>query len=200
MTASSSGSGGGAAMKLHPDIEAVRISEAEIQARVAELGRQISRDYEGKDLVLIGVLTGATLFLADLVRRIEVPLAFDFVAVSSYGENTRSSGVVRILKDLDEPVESRHVLIVEDVTNERISKRLRYLRDNLRSRRVASVKVCTFLDKTAPDLKGRFSAGPDYTGFAVSEEYLVGYGLDYGGKYRSLPYIGVLKPVIYGGG
>ncbi len=188
------------APKLHPDIEAVRISEQQIAERVAELGRQISRDYEGKDLVLVGVLTGATLFMADLVRRIEIPLAFDFVAVSSYGENTRSSGVVRILKDLDEPVESRHVVIIEDLANERISLRLRYLRDNLRSRRVASVKVCTLLDKTPPGLRGQFSAGPDYTGFAVSEEYLVGYGLDYGGKYRSLPYIGVLKPVVYGGG
>lgn len=200
MTTESQAAGGAAAVKLHPDIEAVRISEAQIAERIAELGRQISRDYEGKDLVLVGVLTGATLFMADLVRRIDIPLSFDFVAVRSYGEGTRSSGVVRILKDLDEPVESRHVLIVEDLANERISLRLRYLRDNLRSRRVASVKVCTLLDKTPPGLKGRFSAGPDYTGFEVSEEYLVGYGLDYGGKYRSLPYVGVLKPVVYGGG
>lgn len=183
----------------HPDIEAVRLSEQEITARVAELGRQISQDYEGKDLVLVGVLTGSTLFLADLVRRIDIPLSFDFVSVGSYGKDTRTSGVVRILKDLDEPVESRHVLVIEDVMNPRMSLRLAYLLENLRSRRAASVRVCTLLDKASR----RRTAGtidPDYCGFVVEEEYVVGYGLDYLGRYRSLPYIGVLKPVIYGGG
>lgn len=183
----------------HPDIEAVRLSESEIAERVAALGREISQAYEGKDLILVGILTGSTLFLADLVRRIEIPLAFDFVSVSSYGKDTRTSGVVRILKDLDEPVESRHVLVVEDVMNPRMSLRLAYLLENLRSRRAASVRVCTLLDKSSR----RHTAGtidPDYCGFVVDEEYLVGYGMDYLGRYRSLPYIGVLNPIIYGGG
>ncbi len=181
----------------HPDIAHIRITEEEIAQRVAELGREISRDYEGKDLVLVGILKGATLFLADLVRQMEIPLSFDFVAVSSYGADTRSSGVVRILKDLDEPVESRHVLVIEDVMDSRATLRLGYLVENLRSRRAASVRVCTLLDRPS-----RRTGEPlaDYRGFTVDEEYVVGYGLDYGGRYRSLPYIGVLKPEIYGGG
>jgi len=185
----------------HPDLAEIRITEDEIAARVAELGRQISTDYEGKDLILVGILTGAALFMADLVRHIDVPLAFDYVAVQSYGEGTKSSGAVRILKDLDEAVESRHVLVVEDVTTQQISRRLAYLLDNLRSRRAASVRVITLLDKTPRERRvDRNAAGADYTGFHVDEQYVVGYGLDYLGRYRSLPYIGVLKPVIYGGG
>ena len=186
------------ASSIHPDIETIRITEAQIQARVVELGAEISRDYEGKDLVVVGILKGATLFLADLVRHIDVPLSFDFVAIGSYGGESRSSGVVRILKDLDEPVESRHVLVLEDVINPRMSLRLSYLVDNLKSRRAASVKVCTLLDKPSRRINGGIE--PDYSGFTIDQEYVVGYGLDYLGRYRSLPYIGVLKPVIYGGG
>ena len=181
----------------HPDIADIRITESEIATRVAALGQEISRDYEGKDLVLVGILKGATLFLADLVRRIEVPLAFDFVAIGSYGADTRSSGVVRILKDLDEAVESRHVLVIEDVIDKRSTLRLSYLVENLRSRRAASVRVCTLLDKP---VRRESDVRADYRGFLVDEEYVVGYGLDYLGRYRSLPYIGVLKPEIYGGG
>ncbi len=183
----------------HPDIEQVRLTEEDISVRIKALGEQISRDYDGKDLILVGVLKGATLFLADLVRHIDIPISFDFVAIGSYGSEAKTSGVVRILKDLDEPVESRHVLVVEDVMNPRMSLRLAYLLDNLRSRRTASVRVCTLLDKPS---RKHVAGGvePDYLGFSVEEEYVVGYGLDYGGKYRSLPYIGVLKPVIYGGG
>ena len=183
--------------RSHPDIEQVRITEREIAERVAALGAQISRDYEGKDLILVGILKGATLFMADLVRHIDIPISFDFVAISSYGADTRTSGVVRILKDLDEPVESRHVLIIEDVVNRAMKLRLAYLTENLRSRRPASVRVCTLLDKPS-HRPGDFE--PDYRGFEVDEEYVVGYGLDYAGRYRSLPYIGVLKPIIYGGG
>jgi hypoxanthine phosphoribosyltransferase len=185
--------------RIDPDLERVRITEEQIRARVAELGAQISRDYEGKDLVVVGMLKGAALFLADLVREIEIPLSFDFVSVQSYGKNASSSGVVRIVKDLDEAVESRHVLVVEDVINPRISLRLSYILDNLRSRRAASVRVCTLLDKPS---RRNVTGGvePDYFGFVADEEYVVGYGLDYLGKYRSLPYIGVLKPIIYGGG
>ena len=186
--------------RLHPDMDEVRITEDAIAARVRALGLQISSDYDNKDLVIVGILKGATLFLADLVREISIPLSFDFVAIGTYGAEGKSSGVVRILKDLDEAVESRHVLVVEDVINPRMSLRLSYLVDNLKSRRAASVRVCTLLDKP---LRRRFVPGglePDYAGFTVDEEYLVGYGLDYNGKYRSLPYIGVLKPIIYGGG
>lgn len=184
---------------IHPDIEAVRITEEQIRARVAELGAQISRDYEGKDLVVVGILKGASLFLADLVRQIDAPLSFDFVSVQSYGKNVSSSGVVRIIKDLDDSVESRHVLVLEDVINPRISLRLTYILDNLRSRRAASVRVCTLIDKPSRrNVPG--GVEPDYFGFVMDEEYVVGYGLDYLGRYRSLPYIGVLKPIIYGGG
>jgi hypoxanthine phosphoribosyltransferase len=185
--------------RKHPDIAEVRITEEAIAARVAELGAQITRDYEGKDLVLVGILKGATLFLADLVREIDNPLSFDFVAIGRYGGG-EAQNVVRINKDLDEPVESRHVLVIEDVINPRMSLRLSYLMDNLRSRRAASVRVCTLLDK--PSRRRQVAGGvePDYLGFVMDEEYVVGYGLDYGGKYRSLPYIGVLKPEIYGGG
>jgi hypoxanthine phosphoribosyltransferase len=186
-------------LKLHHDIEAIRITEAQIQERVRELGAQITRDYEGKDLVLVGILKGSTLFLADLVRKIDTSLTFDFVSVGSYGKGASSAGVVRILKDLDEPVESRHVLVIEDVINPRMSLRLSYLVDNLKSRRAASVRVCTLLDK--PSRRSQpGGVDPDYVGFIVEQEYVVGYGLDYGGRYRSLPYIGVLKPIIYGGG
>jgi hypoxanthine phosphoribosyltransferase len=187
-------------MKLHSDIESIRITEEEIAARVTELGAQITREYEGKDLVLVGVLTGATLFIADLVRRINLPLAFDFVAIGAYGSNSQPSGVVRILKDLDEPVESKHVLIIEDVIDPQAARRLSYLMDNLRSRRVASVRVCTLLDKPSRRVKAPEFGEPDYCGFVVEEEFVVGYGLDYQGRYRSLPYVGVLKSVIYGGG
>lgn len=186
--------------KLHPDIEHIRITEEEIAARVASLGAQITRDYEGKDIVLVGILTGSTLFLADLVRRIDIPLAFDFVSVGSYGDVAKASGVVKILKDLDEAVESRHVIVVEDVLSPAMSRRLSYLLDLLSSRRVASIRVCTLLDKPTRRRALGIELEPDYCGFAVEEEYVVGYGMDYQGRYRSLPYIGVLKPVIYGGG
>lgn len=185
--------------RTHPDIAEIRITEEAIAARVAELGAQIARDYEGKDLVLVGILKGASLFLADLVRQIDIPLAFDFVAIGRYGGDG-AQNVVRINKDLDEPVESRHVLVIEDVINPRMSLRLSYLMDNLRSRRAASVRVCTLLDKPSRRRQVVGGVEPDYLGFVMEEEYVVGYGLDYGGKYRSLPYIGVLKPEIYGGG
>jgi hypoxanthine phosphoribosyltransferase len=164
---------------------------------VAELGAEISRDYAGKDLMLICILKGANIFLADLVRQISIPVEYDFVAVSSYGADTKSSGVVRILKDLDESVESKHVLIVEDIVDTGLTLRLSYLLENLRSRRAASVKVCTLLDKP---VRRRVDVPVDYCGFKVEDQFVVGYGLDYQGKYRPLPYIGVLKPEIYGGG
>jgi hypoxanthine phosphoribosyltransferase len=184
-------------MELEEDIAQVLLSEAQLAARIAEMGAQISRDYAGKDLMLICILKGANMFLADLVRQISIPVSYDFVAVSSYGADTKSSGVVRILKDLDESVESKHVLVVEDIVDTGLTLRLSYLLENLRSRRAASVKVCTLLDKPS---RRRVDVPVDYFGFKVDDQFVVGYGLDYQGRYRSLPYIGVLKPEIYGGG
>ncbi len=184
-------------MELEDDIAETLLSAETIAARVAELGAQISADYAGKELMLVGILKGANIFLADLVRQISVPLSYDFVAVSSYGADTKSSGVVRILKDLDEGVESKHVLVVEDIIDTGLTLRLSYLLENLRSRRAASVKICTLLDKPS---RRRVEVPIDYRGFTVEDQFVVGYGLDYAGKYRSLPYIGLLKPEIYGGG
>lgn len=183
--------------KLDEDIERVILTTEEIAQRVKELGAQISRDYAGKDLILLGILKGCTIFLADLVRELTVPCSVDFVAVSSYGADTKTSGVVRILKDLDESVESKHVLVIEDIVDTGLTLRLSYLLENLRSRRAASVKVCTLLDKPA---RRRVDVPVDYRGFLVEDQFVVGYGLDYQGKYRGLRYIGLLKPEIYGGG
>ena len=184
-------------MEMGEDVEQVLLSEQEIARRVAEMGAQISLDYAGKDLMLVCILKGANIFLADLVRQITLPLSYDFVAVSSYGADTKSSGVVRILKDLDESVESKHVLVIEDIVDTGLTLRLSYLLENLRSRRAASVKICTLLDKPS---RRRMDVPVDYFGFNIEDRFVVGYGLDYAGKYRNLPYIGVLKPEIYGGG
>jgi len=183
--------------KIDEDIERIILTPEEIAQRVKELGEQISRDYAGKDLLLVGILKGCMVFLADLVRELTIPSSVDFVAVSSYGADTKTSGVVRILKDLDESVESMHVLVIEDIVDTGLTLRLSYLLENLRSRRAASVKVCTLLDKPA---RRRVDVPVDYRGFTVEDQFVVGYGLDYQGKYRGLPYIGLLKPEIYGGG
>ena len=183
--------------KFNDDIEKVIISEEDIQARVRELAAQISHDYAGKELMLIGILKGCFVFLADILRELSIPASLDFVAVSSYGADTKSSGVVRILKDLDESVESKHVLVVEDIVDTGLTLRLSYLLENLRSRRAASVKVCSLLDKPS---RRRVTVPVDYRGFTVEDQFVVGYGMDYQGKYRGLPYIGLLKPEIYGGG
>ena len=183
--------------EMDEDVEQVLLTEEQIRVRVAELGAQISQDYAGKDLMLVCILKGANIFLADLCRQITLPLSYDFVAVSSYGADTKSSGVVRILKDLDESVESKHVLVVEDIVDTGLTLRLSYLLENLRSRRAASVKICTLLDKPS---RRRVEVPVDYCGFTVEDRFVVGYGLDYAGLYRNLPYIGVLKPEVYGGG
>ena len=141
-------------MELEEDIVEVLISEEALAQRVAELGAEISKDYAGKELMLICILKGANMFLADLARQISVPVSYDFVAVSSYGADTKSSGVVRILKDLDESVESKHVLVIEDIVDTGLTLRLSYLLENLRSRRAASVKVCTLLDKAVTSSDG----------------------------------------------
>jgi hypoxanthine phosphoribosyltransferase len=177
---------------IHPDIESVVISKEQIDERVREMGAEISRDYAGETLLLVAVLRGAALFLADLSRAVDVPVEIDFMAVSSYGSSTKSSGVVRILKDLDEQIEDRHVLVVEDIIDTGLT--LKYLLKNLASRKPASLEVVTLLSKEG---KQRVPISCKYTGFSVPDEFVVGYGLDFAERYRNLPYIGVLKPSAY---
>jgi len=180
---------------VHPDGEKILLAENEIKTRVAELGSCISRDYAGKEILVVGILKGAIVFLTDLIRSITIPAYLDFVAVSSYGSSTSSSGVVRILKDLDQSIEDRHVLIVEDIVDTGLT--LNYLVENLKSRRPASLKICALLDKPSRRI---IPVEVHYCGFSVPDEFLVGYGLDYNECYRNLPYIMVLSPKIYGGG
>ncbi len=179
---------------LAADLSEVILTEEEIKRRVAELGEQIGDDYRGKEPLAVGILKGAILFLGDLVRVVDLPVKVDFMALSSYGDSSESSGIVRILKDLDENVEGRDVLVVEDIVDTGLT--LSYLIDNLRSRRPASLKVCTLLDKPT---RRRVAIHPDYNGFVIPDRFVVGYGLDFAEKYRNLPFIGVLKPEVYQG-
>ncbi len=173
-------------------IEEILIPENQIQKRVEQLGEQISRDYQGKQLFCIGVLRGAIVFLADLARYIKVPMVFDFMSISSYGISTESSGVVRILKDLDENIENKDVLIVEDIIDTGLT--LDYLLRMLKSRKPASLKVCTLLNKKE---RKKIKVPIDYCGFDIPDKFVVGYGLDFNGLYRNIPYILVLKPEYY---
>lgn len=177
---------------MHQDIEEVLFSTATIQARVAELGARITSDYADKTLLLLGTLKGAVPFIADLARAIELPLELDYMAISSYGNSTQSSGVVRILKDLEGPIDNKHVLIVEDIIDS--GQTLHYLMEVLRQRRPLSLRVCTLLDKERERVK---PITCDYTGFTIPDRFVVGYGLDYAQHYRNLPYIGILKPAVY---
>lgn len=172
------------------EIAEVLLTEDEIQLRVKALGQQISEDYRGKDLVLVGILKGAFVFLSDLVRHIEIPITIDFVAISSYGKSTKSSGIVRLVKDLDESVENKHVLLVEDIVDTGWTLRLSYIVENLYARKAASVRICTLLDKPS---RRKAEVQLDYIGFEVPDRFVVGYGLDFQGYYRNLPYIGVLN-------
>ncbi|MGB4376534.1 MAG: hypoxanthine phosphoribosyltransferase [bacterium] len=174
------------------EIKEILIDQEQLQQRIQELGAEISRDYQGKELHLICVLKGAVLFLADLSRNLTVPVSFDFMAVSSYGASTETSGVVRILKDLEESIEGKDVLIVEDIIDSGLT--LHYLYQNLHSRKPASLEICTLLDK--PDRR-RVDVPVKYCGFSIPDRFVVGYGLDFAEKYRNLPYIGVLKNEVY---
>jgi hypoxanthine phosphoribosyltransferase len=178
---------------MHDHIDRVLIDEQTLQERVRQIGAQITSDYATRDdLLLVGVLKGCAMFMMDLVRSITLPLSFDFIAVASYGKSTESSGVVRMLKDLDTDIANRHVLIVEDIIDSGLT--LAYLRGQLLRRHPASLRICTLLNK--PDR--RVAAVPaDFLGFDIPNEFVVGYGLDYAERYRNLPYIGVLKPEIY---
>jgi hypoxanthine phosphoribosyltransferase len=176
------------------DIAEVLIDEQAIAAKVRELGATIADDYRGKDLVLVSILKGALPFLADLMRQMPIPLALDFLEVSSYGEATESSGNVRILKDLAKPIEGREVVVVEDILD--TGHTLSYVIEHLRSKQPLSVRLCTLLDKPAR----RIVPIPiDYRGFEIPDKFVVGYGLDYAERYRNLPFIGVLKPEVYRG-
>ena len=177
---------------MHSDVQNIMLSEEQINGKVRELGQQISQDYQGESIILVGILKGAMIFLADLVRNISIPTFFDFMAVSSYGSGTQSSGAVRILKDLDKSIAGKHILIVEDIIDTGLT--LNYLVNNLRARGVASLKICTLLDK--PERR-KVDIHINYNGFTIPDEFVVGYGLDFDERYRNLPYIAVLKPEIY---
>lgn len=166
----------------------ILLSEEEVNARIRALGEQISRDYAGKNVHLVCVLKGGSFFLCELAKRITVPVSLDFMSVSSYGSETKSSGVVKIVKDLDESVRDKDVIIVEDIVDS--GRTLSYLMEMLRDRGPASLKLCTLLDK--PDRRV-IDVNVDYTGFQIPDEFVVGYGLDYNQMYRNLPYIGVVE-------
>lgn len=178
--------------QLHPDVSHVILSEAQIRGRIAEMGTQISQDYGDESILLVAVLRGAALFVADLAREITSPIELDFMAVSSYGSSTESSGVVRIIKDLEELIEGRNVLVVEDILDSGLT--LKYLLKNLASRKPKSLEVVTLLNKAG---KQRVPIDCRYVGFEIPDEFVIGYGLDYAERYRNLPYIGVLKPEVY---
>ncbi|HSE30360.1 MAG TPA: hypoxanthine phosphoribosyltransferase [Pyrinomonadaceae bacterium] len=171
----------------NPNLE-VLISEEQIQARIKELGAEITRDYAGRNPLLIGVLKGACFFLSDLLRVIDARLSIEFMAISSYGSSTRTSGEVRIMKDLDVPIEGRDILVVEDIVDTGLT--LSYLLANLESRGAASVKLAALLDKFERRQK---EVRIDYLGFKIPDEFVVGYGLDFAERYRNLPFIAVLK-------
>ena len=177
---------------LHDDIEKVLISEEEIAAKVKELGERITRDYKGKNLMLVSVLKGSVVFMADLMRAIDVPCRIDFMCVSSYCSGTTSSGVVKIVKDLDIDLHGVDLLIVEDILDS--GRTLHYITNMLQQRGTASIRIATLLDK--PERRA-VPLTPDYSCFSVPDEFVVGYGLDYDEQYRHLPYIGVLKPSVY---
>jgi len=174
------------------DIESVLISEEQLKAKVSELGKQISKDYQGKDLLLVSILKGACVFLSDLMRAVDIPIAIDFMCVSSYGKGTTTQGRAKIIKDLDVDIAGKDVLIVEDILDSGVT--LSHVMEILRSRGPASLKLCSLLEK--PE-RHRVEVPLDYVGFVVPDEFVVGYGLDYAERYRNLPYVGVLKESVY---
>lgn len=177
---------------MREDIERILLNEEQIHTIVAGLGRRISTDYQGKNLLMVSVLKGSVVFMADLMRAIDIPCRIDFMAVSSYGSGVKTSGVVKIVKDLDINLEGYDLLIVEDILDSGVT--LSYLKKMLMDRGPASVRICTFLDK--PERR-KADIIPDYDGASVPDEFVVGYGLDYDEKYRNLPYLGVLKEAVY---
>ena len=179
---------------MEKDIAQVLLSEEQLRNRIREMGAQISEDYRDKNPTMVCILKGAIMFYTDLLRAMPIPVAMDFMAVSSYGKSTKSSGEVEIRKDLSTSIEGKHVIIVEDIVDSGFT--LTYLTKMLQSRGAASIKLCTLLDKPSRRAPG-ITLKADYSGFEVGNEFVVGYGLDYAEMYRNLPYIGVLKPEVY---
>lgn len=177
---------------MYEDVSEVLLTEEQIQQRIRELAEQISADYKGKDLLLVCILKGGVLFLTDLMRQLDIPHAIDFMAISSYGAGTESSGVVRILMDLNTSIEGKNVLIVEDIVD--TGHTLDYILRNLSTRRPASLKVCALLNKPS---RRQVDVPIHYVGFDIPNKFVIGYGLDFGEKYRNLPFVGVLKPEFY---
>ena len=179
---------------MHKDVEQILYTEEELRSRVRELGSQITADYAGREPLLISVLRGSYIFMADLTRAIHLNVTVDFMAVSSYGAGTVSSGQVEIKKDLSDSIEGKDLIIVEDILDS--GNTLYYLLDVLRARKPASIRLCTLMDK--PERRTR-PIKADYVGFTIPDAFIVGYGLDYAEKYRNLPYVGILKPNVYNG-
>jgi len=181
---------------MHPDVQEILFSEEQLKAKVAELGAQITKDYANAEYppIMICILRGSFIFIADLCRSIDIPVQLDFMAVSSYHKGTISSGQVQITKDLSDPIEGRDVIIVEDILDS--GNTLFYLKEILLARKPNSIRICTLLDK--PDRRAK-DISADYCGFVIPDAFVVGYGLDYAEQYRNLPYVGVLKPSVYGG-
>ena len=177
---------------ISDDIKEVLLDEKTIRQKVREIGKKVSRDYDGKDLMLVGILKGSVPFMADLLREITIPCTMDFMAVSSYGSSTESSGVVRILKDLDYEIENKYVLIVEDIIDSGTT--LSYLIDYLKGRKAKSIEIASLLNKA---VRRKVNVKAKYIGFEVPDYFLVGYGLDYAEKYRNFPYVGILKEEVY---
>jgi hypoxanthine phosphoribosyltransferase len=177
---------------MRSDIQSILIRENELMRKVSELGRRISQDYRGKNLLMVSVLKGSVVFMADLMRAIDIPLRVDFMNVSSYGSGSKSSGVVKIVKDLDISVEGYDLLIVEDILDSGMT--LRYLKEMLEKRGPKSIAIVALLDKPG---RRRVDIQADYTGFEIPDEFVVGYGLDYNECYRNLPYVGILSPDVY---
>ncbi|MDY5007407.1 hypoxanthine phosphoribosyltransferase [Candidatus Allofournierella merdipullorum] len=181
-------------MSQRDDILKVLLSEEQLKEKCAEMGAQITKDYAGKNLLLVTVLKGAVVYMADLMRCIDLPCAIDFMVVSSYGSGTKTTGVVKIVKDLDQDLSGKDILIVEDILDSGMT--LSYLKGLLQSRNPASIRIATLLDKPS---RRKVELKADYVGFEVPDEFVVGYGLDFDEEYRNLPFVGVLKPHVYGG-
>ncbi len=179
---------------MRNDIQEVLFSEQQLADKVAELGARISADYEGKNPLVVSVLKGSYVFMADLTRKITIPCNVDFMAVSSYGEGTKTTGEVQIIKDIGSKIDGRHLIIVEDILDSGVT--LSFLMKILKARGAASIRLCTLLSK--PERR-KVDVPVDYLGFEIPDAFVVGYGLDYAEKYRNLPYIGILKPSVYGG-
>ncbi len=177
---------------MHPDISEILYTEEDLQKAVKELGQKLSVDYAGKNLFMVAVLKGSLVFMADLMRAITIPCNIDFLAVSSYGNGTKTSGEVRLIKDLDGPLQDKDLLIVEDILDSGVT--LSYLKKTLSARNPRSIRICTLLDK--PERR-KADITPDYRCFRIPDAFIVGYGLDYAERYRNLPYIGILKPSVY---